>query len=156
MDVLPLNATLPLQSPVAEQDAPRDTLQFKVVDIPRLIADGLTDKAISIGAVPANGTTTGTPPVTMVRLPVRSPDCVGAKATDAAHPLLGGRDVPQLFVCEKSPDIAMLSSASGVVPAFVRVTGCVALVVPTTWPEKVSGPGATSSHGACNRYACAS
>ena len=76
---------------------------------------------IRIGEVPASGTATGTPNVVMVRLPVLSPPIVGLNATITAQAPLGPRDGPQVLVCEKSPEIEMPSTGSGVVPALVIV-----------------------------------
>lgn len=62
-------------------------------------------------------------------LPRFSPPETGAKLTVTVQLAPAGREVPQLLVCGK-PEPALIP-VIGVVPAFVRVTDCGALTVPT-------------------------
>ena len=51
---------------------------------------------------------------------------------------LRARLVPQLLVCAKSPLALMLEMLAAAVPVFETVTGCEALLLPSTCAEKVS------------------
>jgi hypothetical protein len=109
-----------------------------------------------IGAVPVRGTTTGTPPVVTVRLPVRIAPAVGPKVTMAVHEPLAVSNDPQLFVCKKSPDVEMLSIGSDVAPELDMVATWGELTVPMDWLGNVRGPGEIVIEGAWTRYACVS
>src|ERR1700685_230208 len=71
----------------------------------------------------------------MVMAAVRGPLAVGVKVVVMVHDTFAATDVPQLFVWAKSPAFApvrvMLERFSVAAPAFVSVTLCAALVVPT-------------------------
>jgi hypothetical protein len=71
----------------------------------------------------------------MVMAAVREPAAVGVKLTVMMHDTFTATDAPQLFDWLKSPALApvrvMLERFSVAVPAFVSVTLCAALAVPT-------------------------
>jgi hypothetical protein len=102
--------------------APGDAVQLSFTGVPA-VSDAVFDEiATLMGAVPASGTTTGTPVLVTVRPPVRSPAAAGLKVTLTAHVPLGGSDGPQLLVCKKLLDVEIPSTASGVVPPLVIVS----------------------------------
>jgi hypothetical protein len=74
---------------------------------------------------------------------------MGLKTTLMVQVLLPASDVPQLLVCEKSvafaPEKAMLVIVRVVAPAFVRVTFCAVLEVPSTCVGKASEVGFTNT-----------
>src|SRR5271169_2828337 len=72
-----------------------------------------------------------------VNVPVRVPTAVGVNVTLMVQLELALSDVPQLSVCEKSPEAAMLMPVKALVPELVSVTGCDVLEVPTTWLANV-------------------
>ena len=55
--------------------------------------------------------------------------------------------LPQLLICRKSPLVAKLVIRSEMLPVFVSVTVCAALVVPTSWDpnDKLGGEKLTSA-----------
>jgi hypothetical protein len=59
----------------------------------------------------------------IVSVPVRVPVVVGEKAMFSVQLAPAVRDVPQLLVCEKSPEIEMLEILSVPVPLLVSFTG---------------------------------
>jgi hypothetical protein len=63
----------------------------------------------------------------MVRLPERTPVCVGVKVTEIVQFAPAASDEPQVLACEKSPDVVMLAIESAAPPEFVSVTGRAAL-----------------------------
>ncbi len=63
--------------------------------------------------------------------PLREPPVVGLNFTVMVQLELTASDVPQLFVCEKSPDTTMLMTERGAVPVLLRVSACVAVLDPT-------------------------
>ena len=66
-----------------------------------------------------------------VIVPVRLPAAVGAKAIAMEQWAPAGKEAPQVFVCEKSPVAEILLMLSAAEPAFVSVTVCAGLAVPT-------------------------
>ena len=70
-------------------------------------------------------------------VPVRVLIVVGVNVTLMVQLALTATLVPQLFVCEKSPVVAMLVIVRTAAPVFVRVTFCGVLAVPTNWVGKV-------------------
>ena len=54
------------------------------------------------------------------------------------HDELAATEVPQLLVCPKFPDVAMLAILNGPVPPLVSDTVIAVLVVPTVWLGNVS------------------
>jgi len=64
--------------------------------------------------------------------PARVPPTVGVKVTETKQLALAARLDPQLFVCAKSPEAAMLLIESAADEVLVTVTDCAALVVLTT------------------------
>jgi hypothetical protein len=67
-----------------------------------------------------------------VRLPVRAPLAVGLNVTLMVQAAPAARDLPQVFVWEKSPLVVMLEMASASALVLVRVTACGTLLVLTT------------------------
>jgi hypothetical protein len=80
-----------------------------------------------------------------VTVPVSVPVAVGANVTFTVQldpvPVPVTSDVGQVFVSPKFALAAMLVIVTVVVPTFVIVTGCDALVVPCAWFPKVSVVG---------------
>jgi hypothetical protein len=74
---------------------------------------------------------------TIVSVPVREPPAVGPNASAIEQFEPAASEVPQVFVCAKSPVAEMLEMESEALPVFVTVMVCVALVVPTYWLPKV-------------------
>ncbi len=74
----------------------------------------------------------------MVSAPVREPLAVGVKVTLTVQLELAATLVPQLLVCAKSPLAVMLETLAAAVPVFDTMTGCDALLLPSTCAEKVS------------------
>jgi hypothetical protein len=62
--------------------------------------------------------------------------------------LPAARLLGQLFDCVKSPVVLIPVMLSALFPVLLRVTVCVALVVPTFWPEKDNDEGETFATGA--------
>lgn len=71
----------------------------------------------------------------MVSEAVRAEAAVGVKVTLMVQLPLAATELPQVFVCAKSPGLApvnvMLLIARAVFPVLFSVTACAALVVPT-------------------------
>ncbi len=63
--------------------------------------------------------------------PLRLPAAAGVNITLIVQLALAAKGEAQLFVCEKSPLVAMPVIVSGPVPGLLRMTGCAALVLPT-------------------------
>ena len=68
----------------------------------------------------------------MVRVPVSVPVAVGEKVTLIVQEPLAATLPPQVLVSPKLALVAMLAMVSVALPVLLRVTGCDALVVPTT------------------------
>ncbi len=83
----------------------------------------------------------------MVRLPERTPVCVGVNVTEIAQPAPPATAEPQLFVCEKSPAVVMLAIDKLPPPVFVSVTGCGALGDCSSWLPNVRLVGDTEAAG---------
>jgi hypothetical protein len=86
----------------------------------------------------------------IVNVPVRVPAAVGVNATLIRQLLLAASEVVQFFDGRAKsvlldPVTAMLLMARAVVPAFVSVTVCTALVVPTGCAANVSVVGAMAT-----------
>ena len=90
--------------------------------------------------VPVSDTVCGLPEAlsVMVRVPVRVPVAVGVNVTLTVQLVLTARLVPQLLLCAKSPLAVMLAMFAAAVPVFDTVTGCDALLLPSTCAAKVS------------------
>ena len=73
--------------------------------------------------------------------PVSVPEAVGLKVTEIVQLAFTARLVPQVLVCAKLPEAAMLLNVSAAVPVLLSVTACVALVVPTVWLANVKLAG---------------
>jgi hypothetical protein len=71
----------------------------------------------------------------MISEAVRAEAAVGVKVTLMVQPPLAATELPQVFVCAKSPGLApvnvMLLIVRAVFPVLFSVTACAALVVPT-------------------------
>jgi hypothetical protein len=108
-----------------------------------MTAVGLKAQLIATGwtaPVPARATVLGLPGAlsVIVTVPDRDPDAVGAKVTLIVQEAPAATDVPQVFVCAKSPEATMPEMASGPVPVLESVTDWAAEVVPTAWEANVS------------------
>ena len=81
--------------------------------------------------MPVRFTTCGLPGAlsVMLTVPVRVPVCVGVKVTLMMQLAPLASELPQVLVWAKSPLATMLVTLKDVVPAFVNVTLCAALVV---------------------------
>jgi hypothetical protein len=66
---------------------------------------------------------------------VRVPVALGVNVTLIVQDAPAATDVPQLFVCAKSPVLvpvmAILVTLNAALPVLLNVTACAALVVPT-------------------------
>ena len=72
---------------------------------------------------------------------------MGAKLTLIVQLPTGATEGKQLFVCVQSLEIAKLVMFIATVLVFVTVTGCEAVVVPTSWLLKVRLTGETLGGG---------
>ena len=72
-----------------------------------------------------------------VRVPPRLPAAEGVKVTVIVQLLLTATVLPQVFVCEKSPLVAILLTFKMAVPGLLSVTDFELLVVPTNCPANV-------------------
>src|SRR5215472_658935 len=105
----------------------------------RLVGDRLTAGAEMDPPVPVRPTVCGLPLALSltVRVPVRVPVALGVNVTLIVQDAPAATDVPQLFVCAKSPALvpvtARLVMLNAAFPVLLNVTGCAALVVPTIW-----------------------
>lgn len=87
-----------------------------------------------------------------VRLAERAPVASGVKFTVMVQVLLAESDVPQLFVCEKSPGLvpvkATLLMVMAAVPALASVAVCeVAVLFTTVEPKVMPFCGSRSASG---------
>ena len=101
----------------------------------------LVDKlAVGLTPVPDKFTICGLPlPLSaIVSVPVRLPVAVGENVTLIAQLAPTTKLLPQVLVSTKSPLAVTLATAMSEAPVFVNVTDCGALVLPTSWPLKVS------------------
>src|SRR6266581_1476618 len=103
--------------------------------------------------VPVNGTVCGLPPAlsVTVSVPVRAPTAVGANVTLMVQFALAASvpgSVPHVFVCAKSPEVAIELMVNPAVPVFVSVTIFAALVVVSNWPPNARVVGANPTPGA--------
>lgn len=64
-----------------------------------------------------------------VRVPVSVPSTAGVNATLIVHFAPAAKDVPQVFVCEKSPEVLIEEMGRATVSPFLSVTFFVLLVV---------------------------
>src|SRR5215470_6242597 len=92
--------------------------------------------------VPDNGTVCGLPPALseIVRFPVLAPTTVGVNVTlmvQFAPAASVAGSIPHVFVSAKSPEVPIELIVNVLVPLFVRVTVCAALVVVSNWPPNV-------------------
>lgn len=98
--------------------------------------------------LPLRLTVCGLPPALSAMLTevVRFPMVAGVNAARIVQLAFTATELPQVSVTVKSPGFApaapRLVMVRVVLPVLVRVTDCVALVVPRLWPAKVSAPGA--------------
>ena len=90
--------------------------------------------------VPVRETSCGVPAAlsAMFNEPVRVPVAAGVKVTFTMQLVPTARLVPQLLVCAKSPLAVMLEMLAAAVPVFETVTGCDALLLPSTCAGKAS------------------
>ena len=65
-----------------------------------------------------------------LNVPLRVPVAVGVKVTLIAQLAPAATELPQVFVCAKSPLAAMLVMFSVAVPVLLSVTTCAPLVAP--------------------------
>ena len=84
----------------------------------------------------------------MLSVPVRVPAAVGVKVSMMVHVLPAPTLGPHIFVCAKSPDIAMELTAKSAFPELVSMTVCAALVEPTACVANDSIPADNSTAGA--------
>ncbi len=73
--------------------------------------------------------------------PLLDPAAVGVKITEMVQEFPAGNVALQVFVCEKSPEAAMLVIDKIPFPEFKKVMLCAELEVPTVWEEKVRVDG---------------
>ena len=89
--------------------------------------------AAALAPVPASGTDCVwellPEAATMLSAPVRCPTAVGVKVIAIAQLAPPATDVPHVFVCAKSPDVATLVMLTVAAPPLVSVTVCGALVL---------------------------
>src|SRR5690606_28441893 len=83
----------------------------------------------------------------MLSAPLRTPGAMGMNATLIVHVARGASVAPQVFVCPKSPDVAMLVMSSVAPPVFCKVSACDAEIVPTSRLPKPSEPGLNDTAG---------
>jgi hypothetical protein len=73
----------------------------------------------------------------IVSVPARVPVAAGVNVKLIVQDAPTATDVPQLFVCAKSPAfvpvMAILVMLNAAFPVLLNVTACAALVVPTVW-----------------------
>jgi hypothetical protein len=73
----------------------------------------------------------------IVSVPARVPVAAGVNVKLIMQDAPAVTDVPQLFVCAKSPAfvpvMAILVMPNAAFPVLLNVTACAALVVPTVW-----------------------
>lgn len=104
----------------------------------RLVGEGV---AAGVGAtpVPVIETVCGDPLILseIVTVPVRLPVAVGLKVTETVQAAPPAMLVPQVFVCEKSPDTAIELKVKAAEPGLLIATVCVVLFVPSVWDAKV-------------------
>src|SRR5688572_16699154 len=79
--------------------------------------------------------------------PLRTPSAVGVNVTLMMHVAVGASVAPQVFVCAKSPDAAMLAMLSVVPPMFCSVSACAAVVAPMSWLPNASAGGVRDTAG---------
>ncbi len=92
--------------------------------------------------MPESATVCGPPPLcVIVILPAAFPAAEGEKVTEIWQLLAMANEVPQVFVCAKSPEAEMPLMLSGAFPLLVRVAVCAVLVVPTVCEANVSAVG---------------
>ena len=98
---------------------------------------------------PVRGTARGLPLAlsVIVSVPVRDPITVGVNVTLMAQVAPAATLAPQVFVWAKSPVTTMEVIARAVLPLFVRVTLCAALVVVRNCPPKARFAGASPTTG---------
>ncbi len=104
----------------------------------------------ALAPVPVRETVCGLPAAlsAMLNVPARVPVPVGVKVTLTVQLLLTARLVPQLLLCVKSPLAVMLATLAAAVPVFDTVTGCDALLLPSTCAAKVRVLADTAMTGA--------
>lgn len=73
----------------------------------------------------------------MESVPVKFPVLEGVKVTLIVQPAPLATLEPQVLFCSKLAVVAILSIFSVAEPTLPNVIGCAALVVPTSWSEKV-------------------
>ncbi len=101
---------------------------------------------LTVKALPLPGVT--------VRVAVRVPLAAGVNVTLMVQLPRAATLEPQVFVCAKSallvPEIAIPLMLRAELVAFVNVTVCAALVVPTVWLAKVNEVGEMLTEEAVN------
>src|SRR5207302_5400425 len=98
-----------------------------------------TAGAVTVAPEPVRLTVCGLPEAlsVIVIAPVLVPVAVGVNVTLIVQFAPAPTEVPQVFVCPKSPLGAMLVMPSVALPVFLSVTLCVALVVLICWYPNV-------------------
>jgi hypothetical protein len=133
--------------PVTDMDVPPgfdSVTGWEALALPSACAAKLSAAGVAFRTldppVPVRDTVCGLPEAlsVMVRAPVRVPLAVGVKVTLTVQLVLTARLAPQLLLCAKSPLAVMLVMLAAAVPVFDTVTGCDALLLPSTCAAKVS------------------
>src|SRR5208337_1490764 len=99
---------------------------------------------------PTRATDCGDALLDTLRLPVSGPVTVGVYVTVIVQLVCGANSAPQLFVCLKSPVVAIPDpeNVSAPVPVLLRNTSCGPLVVVIACGWKLSAAGAMLPIGA--------
>ena len=83
----------------------------------------------------------------IVNVPVRLPVAVGLKVTETVQAAPAAMLMPQVLVCEKSPDAAIELKVKAAEPGLLIATACAVLVVPSVWDAKVKLVGESRMPG---------
>jgi hypothetical protein len=119
---------------------------FAVLEVPTASFPNDNDAGVAVAwstPFPASAVVCGllfAPSVT-VKVPVREPVAPGVKVTFTVQLAPAFSDVPQLFVCPKSPVTAIGDKLRLVGKLFLSVTALAVLVMPTAWfpNERLAG-----------------
>src|SRR5437763_1117278 len=87
-----------------------------------------------------------------VTAPVSVPNCVGVKTTLIVHEAPACRTAGQVFVCKKSPVLAMLVIFRSPLPLLVSVTVTGALLEPTLVSGKLIEVGVSVASGTATPF----
>jgi hypothetical protein len=108
--------------PVAAHEAPAETLQLRVTDVPVVTEEALAERLRPMGAIPVSAMVEGAPSETTVRVPVGLPAAIGLNVTETVQRLPAVNVGPQLLLCAKSPVTDAFPSVRGEVSELVSVT----------------------------------